>query len=176
MNHSGYCEFRLNKTTLSQLPEDGDVLEQLTVHTVGGWTEFLQIPALQWRRVWYFKTQSLQGRLDNETGNIVDRPPLHRHHPEEAHQLPMSSIRHTPLSEFNQTQPLLYLAYPTIFPRGLADFVTPRQRGNSYQDYLEHAIKWNGSRFAHSATPSILSCDNRHSAAGFTPINNTVPR
>ena len=33
-NHPGYREFRLNRTTLNQLPEDGDVLEQLTIHTV----------------------------------------------------------------------------------------------------------------------------------------------
>jgi ATP-dependent DNA helicase PIF1 len=36
LNHPGYREFRLNRTTLSQLPEDGDVLEQLAIHTVGG--------------------------------------------------------------------------------------------------------------------------------------------
>jgi hypothetical protein len=33
-NHPGYPEFRLNRTALNQLPEDGDVLEQLTIHAV----------------------------------------------------------------------------------------------------------------------------------------------
>jgi hypothetical protein len=36
-------------------------------------------------------------------GDIIQQPPLHRHHPGEAHQLPMPSIRHTPLNEFNRT-------------------------------------------------------------------------
>ena len=155
----------------NQLPEDGDVLEQLTIHTVedldgvpadsnpldgnlavveeGQDLDEAAVPNIILQDS---ELAQLQGRLDNETDNIVEQPPLHRHQPGEAHQLPMSSIRRTPLNEFNQTQPLLSLACPTIFPRGLADFVTPRQRGISYQDYLEHAMKWDDGRFARHHT------------------------
>jgi uncharacterized protein DUF6570 len=63
-NHPGYREFRLNRTTLNQLPEDGDVFEQLTIHTVEGLDG---IPAdvgpvdenLALSLIWYFKTQNL---------------------------------------------------------------------------------------------------------------------
>lgn len=30
--------------------------------------------------------------------------------------------------DFNDTEPLLSLAFPTLFPRGAAEFVTPRLR------------------------------------------------
>jgi len=151
-NHPGYREFRLNRTTLNQLPEDGDVLEQLTIHTVEDLDgipadsgpvdenlaaveegQDLDEAAVPNMILQDSELAQLQGRLDNEAGNIVEQPPLHRHHPGEARQLPMPSIRHTPLNEFNQTQPLLSLACLTTLPRGLADFVTPRQRGHEVE-------------------------------------------
>jgi ATP-dependent DNA helicase PIF1 len=170
-NHPGYHDFRLNMTALSQLPEDDEILEQLTVHTVenlydipadtgpvdedsgfAGEDQDLDEVAVPNMVIQDSELAQLQERLDNEARNIVEQLPLHHYHPGEAHQLPMPSIRLTPLNEFNQTQPLLSLACPTIFPRGLADFVTPRQRGISYQDYLEHAMKWNDGRFARHHT------------------------
>lgn len=64
----------------------------------------------------------------------------------------MPSIRHTPLNEFNRSQCLLSLACPSIFPQGMADFAYPREREISYQDYLEHAMKWEDGRFARHHT------------------------
>ena len=37
-------------------------------------------------------------------------------------------IRSTPLSEFNRSQALLSLAFPSLYPEGKAEFVLPRQR------------------------------------------------
>ena len=60
----------------------------------------------------------------------------------------MPSIRATPLSEFNKTQPLLSWAFPSLFPRGKAEFVTPRIRSISYNDYIKHLLKFYNGRFA----------------------------
>ncbi len=60
----------------------------------------------------------------------------------------MPTIRPTPLNEFNRSQALFSLACPSLYPYGKADFVQPRQREINYQDYLEHAMKWNDGRFA----------------------------
>ena len=65
-----------------------------------------------------------------------------------ANQVPIPTIRRTPLDEFNRSQALLSPACPTIYPRGAADFVEPRQREINYQDYITHAMKWHNGRFA----------------------------
>ncbi|KAM4054864.1 PIF1-like helicase [Hirsutella rhossiliensis] len=66
--------------------------------------------------------------------------------------MPLPSIRRTPIDEFNRSQPLLTLAFPTLYPDGKADFVEPRLRSITYQDYLGHAMRWHDGRFARHKT------------------------
>ncbi|XP_044715249.1 uncharacterized protein HRG_11226 [Hirsutella rhossiliensis] len=66
--------------------------------------------------------------------------------------MPLPSIRRTPIDEFNRSQPLLTLAFPTLYPDGKADFVEPRLRNITYQDYLGHAMRWHDGRFARHKT------------------------
>ncbi|KAM4066720.1 ATP-dependent DNA helicase PIF1 [Hirsutella rhossiliensis] len=58
----------------------------------------------------------------------------------------------TPIDEFNRSQPLLTLAFPTLYPDGKADFVELRLRSITYQDYLGHAMRWHDGRFARHKT------------------------
>ncbi|XP_044714777.1 ATP-dependent DNA helicase PIF1 [Hirsutella rhossiliensis] len=41
---------------------------------------------------------------------------------------------------------------PTLYPDGKADFVEPRLRSITYQDYLGHAMRWHDGRFARHKT------------------------
>ncbi|KAM4066114.1 ATP-dependent DNA helicase PIF1 [Hirsutella rhossiliensis] len=41
---------------------------------------------------------------------------------------------------------------PTLYPDGKADFVEPRLRSITYQDYLGHAMRWRDGRFARHKT------------------------
>ncbi|KAH7460893.1 hypothetical protein FOMA001_g19400 [Fusarium oxysporum f. sp. matthiolae] len=68
------------------------------------------------------------------------------------HQLEMPDIRRTPVNEFNRSQALLSMAFPTLFPRGQADFVEPRLRSIKYADYIQHALRWHDGRFARHPT------------------------
>ncbi|KAM4067071.1 PIF1-like helicase [Hirsutella rhossiliensis] len=61
-------------------------------------------------------------------------------------------VRRTPIDEFNRSQPLLTLAFPTLYPDGKADFVEPRLRSITFQDYLAHAMRWHDGRFARHKT------------------------
>ena len=67
-------------------------------------------------------------------------------------QLELPSIRRTPLNEFNRSQALFSLAFPTLYPDGQADFVEPRLRSITYQDYIEHAMRTQDGRFARHPT------------------------
>jgi hypothetical protein len=48
----------------------------------------------------------------------------------------------TPLVDFNASEPLLSLAFPTLFR------VTPRLRHVPYRDYIRHLMKHESGRFA----------------------------
>jgi hypothetical protein len=75
--------------------------------------------------------EQLQGRAENAESGNYKQVPL-RLAPLPANQLPMPTIRATPLDEFNKSQALLSLACLTLYPRGAADFVEPRQRENPH--------------------------------------------
>ena len=53
------------------------------------------------------------------------------------HQMPLPSIRRTPLNEFNCSQPLLTLAFPT-HPDGKANFVEPLEAPFDRQSLYNH--------------------------------------
>lgn len=162
-NHPSYRDFVWNYNNLTQLPEDGNVFDQLSIHEV---EESEGIPAdlgpakeqseeadqdedrdvveeaaVPNMLIQDSELNQLQGRLDDIVMEDNGRVPLQPANPQPAHQLQMPSIRRTPLDEFNHTYTLLSLACPTLFPRGITDFVEPRQRSISYQDYIEHAMK-----------------------------------
>jgi ATP-dependent DNA helicase PIF1 len=47
---------------------------------------------------------------------------------ERRRHITLPSIRQTPISEFDRSQPLLSLACPSLFPKGAAEFVQARPR------------------------------------------------
>ncbi|KAM4065772.1 ATP-dependent DNA helicase PIF1 [Hirsutella rhossiliensis] len=59
-----------------------------------------------------------------------------------ARPIEMPNIRSTPLNEFNRSQPLLSLAFPTLYPTGQADFVAPRQRTIRLQRHMPSYVEW----------------------------------
>ncbi|KAM4067753.1 ATP-dependent DNA helicase PIF1 [Hirsutella rhossiliensis] len=66
--------------------------------------------------------ERLRAQLEDHEPVPPEQIPLRQAHIE------MPNIRSTPLNEFNRSQPLLSLAFPTLYPTGQADFVAPRQR------------------------------------------------
>ncbi|KAJ5183745.1 hypothetical protein N7492_001361 [Penicillium capsulatum] len=62
--------------------------------------------------------------------------------------LAVPSFQETPLDEFNTRQPLLSLAFPTLFPYGEAEFLQQRERKVEYSDYIRHLIKHELGTFA----------------------------
>lgn len=169
-NHPGYSDMVLNEVNLSQLPEDGSIFDQLTIQEfedlgeipadVGPMEEDVveedadsydeaAIPNILAQDS---ELELLRGSFEGAAVNAPERPPLRREEPRDAHHLPMPSIRQTPLDEFNRSQCLLSLACPSLYPMGVADFAQPRQREVSYQEYLEHAMRWEDGRFARHNT------------------------
>jgi hypothetical protein len=60
----------------------------------------------------------------------------------------MPTPQATPLSEYNKSHPLLSWAFPSLYPRGRAEFVDTQPREVNYRDYVHHLLLYRDGRFA----------------------------
>ncbi|KJZ69477.1 hypothetical protein HIM_11139 [Hirsutella minnesotensis 3608] len=174
-HHPGYRDVVVRQDRLQRLPLDGSIVASIASQVAdipdgevpqGPVEEGVEedpsdadasaIPNLQ---VTDTELNALQSRLLNgapdpeRMADLEHMPPEHMPPSAQAqHQIALPSIRRTPLDEFNRSQPLLTLAFPTLYPDGEADFVEPRLRSITYQDYLAHAMRWQDGRFARHKT------------------------
>ncbi|KAJ3459135.1 hypothetical protein MRS44_015208 [Fusarium solani] len=170
INHPGYRNIVMDEVHLSQLPQDGDVSDQLITELIDPEEidDFIEDDALpdpdDWdaaaipnfvakERDLTFLRNRLQGRPDQPSVPLepADEPCLE-----------MPAVWSTPLNQFNRSQPPAPPAPPTLFPRGEADFVEPRQRGVQYAEYTETLMKYHDGRFA------------RHPRFPYVPFNTLM--
>jgi hypothetical protein len=158
-NHPGYRDITVCQKRMSVLPEDGDVLDQVaSVEVTDPLSANLSnienedvepdesaVPDL------LPEDTEMEALHSHVLGEERDEQ-LHVRPSTQQHQLEIPDIRRTPLNEFNGPQALLSLAFPTLFPRGQADFVEPRLRPIKYADYIQHALRWHDGRFARHPT------------------------
>lgn len=64
----------------------------------------------------------------------------------------MPSFQSQPISDFDRGQPLLSLAFPSLFPTGAAEFCSVRPRTVSYRDFVKHLLLYKDGRFARHPT------------------------
>ncbi|KAJ3454226.1 hypothetical protein MRS44_018120 [Fusarium solani] len=169
-HHPGYRDIVVRQDRLQRLPLDGSIVASVASQVAdipdgeapqGPVEEDVEedpadadasaIPNLQ---VTDTELNALQSRFLHGTPDPERMADL-EHIPPNAqaqHQIPLPSIRRTPINEFNRSQPLMTLAFPTLYPDGKADFVEPRLRSITYQDYLAHAMRWQDGRFARHKT------------------------
>ena len=142
-NHPGYRSITIDQQTLDQLPVNGDVMDQMTTRTVDA-EEIDEVSAADIDDEQPPETAAVpdMAQEDSEMEELRRQLGLERDH------LSMPSVRSTPLSEFNRSQSLLSWAFPTLFPRGEADFVVPRLRSVTYAEYIKHLLKFEDGRFA----------------------------
>ncbi|EXU95371.1 PIF1-like helicase [Metarhizium robertsii] len=171
-HHPGYREIVVREDLLQRLPVDGSIIESIVSQVAdipdseaphGPVAEAAEeeeepsdadasaIPNLQ---VTETELNALQSRLFNGTPDYEGVTVLEdmSRGAQAQHQMSLPSIRRTPINEFNHSQPLLSLAFPTLYPEGKADFTEPRLRSITYQDYLAHAMRWQDGRFARHKT------------------------
>lgn len=153
--HPGYRDILIDEDRLSQLPVDDNVSRQVFNHRQADAIIDEEIPSEEMPEEGDFDgaavpnliaaqadLDELQDQLQGQTMPNPEQIPLQQQY------LRMPDIRSTPLNEFNRSQPLLSLAFPTLYPRGQANFVQPRVRSVTYKQYINHAMKWHDGRFA----------------------------
>jgi len=66
--------------------------------------------------------------------------------------LEILTYRSIPLDEFNRAEKLLSMAFLYLFPKGKADFYTPRLRIVTFKEYINHTLRWHNGRFIRHPT------------------------
>ncbi len=141
-NNIYYKDVKIDMDKQRQLPEDGDLTglstvmmemsinedtttEQEDPHAANLTTSFIPIT-----------NQKLKGTEKEKIRKSVEN----RH-------LPWSSSSDVPLNEFT-TEGYMSCAFPTLFPTGRADFVSPRRRTVTIGNYFTHLMKYGDGQFA----------------------------
>ncbi|XP_044717905.1 PIF1-like helicase domain-containing protein [Hirsutella rhossiliensis] len=147
-HHPGYRCIVIDNERLSQLPEDGNVVDAIPQSQVEA-ADVRPEEEDQEAEPDLEDAAAVPDLLTKDTELDALRSILVGE-PEPELRLP--NIRHTPINEFNRSHALLSLAFPCLFPDGRADFVEPRLRSIDYKDYIEHAMRWHDGRFARHPT------------------------
>lgn len=78
----------------------------------------------------------------------VDGAPLGGRQPQQRPALTWPDVEERLLTEWLDTQPILSLAFPSLYPRGLGEIKQSRDRHVSYRDHAIHLMKYKDGRFA----------------------------
>ncbi|KID81680.1 ATP-dependent DNA helicase PIF1 [Metarhizium guizhouense ARSEF 977] len=159
-HHPGYRCIIIDEDRLSQLPEDGSVLDaipqsQVEAADVGPEEDQEAEPDVEDEAAvpdLLAKDTELDALRSILAGEPEVNPGLATVDAQTRPELRLPNIRRTPINEFNRSHALLSLAFPCLFPNGRADFVEPRLRSIDYKDYVEHAMRWHDGRFARHPT------------------------
>ncbi|KAF5127214.1 ATP-dependent DNA helicase pif1 [Metarhizium anisopliae] len=159
-HHPGYRCIIIDEDRLSQLPEDGNVLDaipqsQVEAADVGPEEDQEAEPDVEDEAAvpdLLAKDTELDALRSILAGEPEVNPGLATVDAQTRPELQLPNIRRTPINEFNRSHALLSLAFPCLFPDGRADFVEPRLRSIDYKDYVEHAMRWHDGRFARHPT------------------------
>lgn len=140
-HHRGYRDIVVRQDRLQRLPVDGSIDGSIASQVadipdgevpqgpvegaVGEDPSDAETSAIPNFQVTETELNALQSRLldggpEPECGVDLEQMPRSG---QAQHQIPLPSIRRTPLNEFDRSQPLLTLAFPTLYPDGKADFV-----------------------------------------------------
>ena len=158
--HQGYRHITVDQQALDQLPEDAEVIEDFAVDELDNEVlgneadreagadneaEDVEVSAVPNTVAQDEQLETLRQQVHGGAPRGTQLPPVQE---QVQNGLEIPSIRSTPLNEFNQSQALLSLAFPTLYPEGRAEFVRPRRRPIKYAEYVKHTLRWHDGRFA----------------------------
>ncbi|KAG7009693.1 ATP-dependent DNA helicase [Physcia stellaris] len=168
-NHPDYANMTIDADRLSQLPENGSILDDVRSVTL----ESLEEEASSSQDVEHeenledeFPDPQLDAALieescvpdsevtETELRALQDALGCQADNKEEgmdsnaAAPFSMPTMRGTPLSEFDPSLHIECKAFPTLFPRGLAAFTESRQRRVEFDQWVKHLLLYRDGRFA----------------------------
>ena len=149
IHHPDYHHIQISANRIETLPDDGDVSHLLPVLDINDDEDLdlqegvpdmegdLQLPNFESTIPNSFandtEVNQILQELTGQKWRDVDVPAL--------------SIRSTPIDEAAGRDRIFAMAFPTLYPHGLADFNAPRQRAVTLKQYAYHLIRYDDGRF-----------------------------
>jgi ATP-dependent DNA helicase PIF1 len=144
-NHSGYAAIQIDQGNLSRLPESGSVADEIDTRDFPD----DDLPVSMTTSDFAEEDEPPDGAIVPDLqGSQTEVDALRRQFTTVTRHISMPSMRPTPINEFVQTQALLTLAFPTLFPYGKGEFNQSRRRTVSYDEYISHLMRYKDRRFA----------------------------
>ena len=130
--YQGYRHITVDQQSLNQLPEDADIIRDFAVDELDDEvidneadneadSGDMEIAAVPNTLAQDDQLETLRQQVHSGAPQDTELPPVQSQRAQ--HQLEIPSIRSTPLNEFNRSQALLSLAFPTLYLQGRAEFV-----------------------------------------------------
>ncbi|KAK0709842.1 hypothetical protein B0T26DRAFT_426625 [Lasiosphaeria miniovina] len=163
-SHRGYSDIQVDVERLAQLPEDGNVMNQVAVVEVDeevptvpqvlgddeveddDFIDYAAAPNL-------IPAQADLARLRDQVHGrelAPEQPPIRNY-------IELPGVRSTPLNDLNNRLALISLSMPTLMPRGLGEYTLPRVRAVDWSTWVKHALFWHDGRFArHPRFPYVV--------------------
>jgi ATP-dependent DNA helicase PIF1 len=142
-HHPGYVDIELDEEALSALPCDSDISDNVTAledpepstETAEPIPEGEEAPEIS-------AVVPNLAPLQSERDLLADQIEGLRTH------LTMPSVRSTPINNFGSHERLFSIAFPTLFPKGEADYAAPRYRSVTLSAWAAHLMRYHDRRFA----------------------------
>ena len=145
--HPGYRGIIISADRIAALPIDGDVSSSV----VGITDDSLDLtgPATPPEELVTAQSAVLSLAEEDTEANLIFERLTGRRPPVAG--VPAPAVRLTPLDEASGKERILTLAFPTLYPTGLADINMPRLRNVTLKEYARHLLCWHDGRFARHA-------------------------
>jgi ATP-dependent DNA helicase PIF1 len=160
-HHYGYRNIEISNYRLNELPVDDDVEDQLIVQDQAGANTEAEEQArsneegdghddepavaavkdliADTTEIEQLREQIRQKPQNNQ--NTVGNQP-------DKFDIPTApAVRSTPLNQFDESEPQLSMAFPTLFPQGLAEYTTPCPRAITFSNFVRHLFLQKSGRF-----------------------------
>ncbi|OXV08184.1 hypothetical protein Egran_04053, partial [Elaphomyces granulatus] len=163
-----YRHIAISNDRLQQLPVDGSVAEEVIVVAEEELSSSQEAPPVDGEEevevgdAPNVETVIGDGEAPRPTSSMVLNPNITKTEVEQLHatiqeirqkrlqnrvDVPEPEIRSTPIDEISRQIRIYAMAFPSIFPRGLADWNEGRQRSVTLAEWGEHLLRYHDGRF-----------------------------
>jgi len=151
--HAHYPDYKhvvISSERMDQLPADGDISHRLPVLDVGDDDEGLdpreEVPGVEDDS----QLPNSESTVPNSCPEVTEVNQILQELTGENRRginVPAPDIRTTPIDEAAGRERIFAMAFPTLYPNGLADFNQARSRSVTLKEYAYHLMRYEDGRF-----------------------------